>query len=135
MPIITPAYPQQNSTFNVSHSTRMILEQEFQLGFQLTEDIMIGRSNWDILFEKPNFFMKYKYVYYIYIFTFPAYIYEYEFYIYTYLLFLFQRHSSLSAANRIHRCNDIPRPVVLFGKHISRGSSTSSRTFNFTLYN
>lgn len=60
MPIITPAYPQQNSTFNVSHSTRMILEQEFQLGFQLTEDIMIGRSNWDILFEKPNFFMKYK---------------------------------------------------------------------------
>lgn len=60
MPIITPAYPQQNSTFNVSHSTRAILVQEFQIGFRLTDEIMLGRSKWDLLFEKANFFLKYK---------------------------------------------------------------------------
>ena len=32
MPIITPAYPQQNSTFNVTQSTKKILIDEFQLG-------------------------------------------------------------------------------------------------------
>lgn len=60
MPIITPAYPQQNSTYNVSHSTRTVLVQGFQLGFRITEEILIGRSNWNLLFEKPNFFARYK---------------------------------------------------------------------------
>ncbi|CAG9116245.1 unnamed protein product [Plutella xylostella] len=32
MPIITPAYPQQNSTFNVSASTRSVIMEEFRLG-------------------------------------------------------------------------------------------------------
>ena len=32
MPIITPAYPQQNSTFNVTLSTRSIILDEFQKG-------------------------------------------------------------------------------------------------------
>lgn len=60
MPIITPAYPQQNSTFNVSSSTRTIMMEEFKNGLNLTEEIMLGKQNWDKLFESPSFFTKYK---------------------------------------------------------------------------
>ncbi|KAJ4436069.1 hypothetical protein ANN_18696 [Periplaneta americana] len=60
MPIITPAYPQQNSTFNVSISTRTIMQEEFKQGLAITDDIMVGKCTWDKLFEPPNFFGKYK---------------------------------------------------------------------------
>ncbi|XP_064484839.1 poly(A) polymerase beta-like isoform X2 [Ornithodoros turicata] len=60
MPIITPAYPQQNSTFNVSMSTRVIMGQEFKQGLAITDDIMLGRADWMKLFDPPNFFAKYK---------------------------------------------------------------------------
>jgi poly(A) polymerase len=60
MPIITPAYPQQNSTFNVSVSTRTVMQEEFKQGLAITEDIMVGKATWDKLFEPPNFFGKYK---------------------------------------------------------------------------
>ncbi|XP_049814791.1 poly(A) polymerase type 3 isoform X1 [Schistocerca nitens] len=60
MPIITPAYPQQNSTFNVSISTRTIMQEEFKQGLAITEDIMVGKCTWNKLFEPPNFFSKYK---------------------------------------------------------------------------
>ncbi|KAM0735135.1 Poly(A) polymerase gamma [Formica fusca] len=60
MPIITPAYPQQNSTFNVSVSTRTIMQEAFENGLGITEEIIIGKATWDKLFEPPNFFGKYK---------------------------------------------------------------------------
>lgn len=60
MPIITPAYPQQNSTFNTSQSTRAVMVEEFKSGLQITEDIMLGKVTWDRLFQPPNFFMKYR---------------------------------------------------------------------------
>lgn len=60
MPIITPAYPQQNSTFNVSQSTRHIMVNEFKHGLAVTEEIMLGKAHWDKLFEQPAFFTKYK---------------------------------------------------------------------------
>ncbi|XP_074036271.1 poly(A) polymerase type 3 [Leptinotarsa decemlineata] len=60
MPIITPAYPQQNSTFNVTISTRAIMIEEFKQGLSITDDIMLGKSKWDKLFEQPAFFTKYK---------------------------------------------------------------------------
>ncbi|XP_012532462.1 poly(A) polymerase type 3 [Monomorium pharaonis] len=60
MPIITPAYPQQNSTFNVSISTRTIMQEAFENGLAITEEIIMGKATWDKLFEPPNFFGKYK---------------------------------------------------------------------------
>ncbi|XP_046144484.1 poly(A) polymerase type 3 isoform X3 [Osmia bicornis bicornis] len=60
MPIITPAYPQQNSTFNVSVSTRTIMQEAFETGLSITEEIIMGKATWDKLFEPPNFFGKYK---------------------------------------------------------------------------
>lgn len=60
MPIITPAFPQQNSTFNVSMSTRSIMNEEFEIGLTITSDVLIGKSTWDALFQPPNFFSKYK---------------------------------------------------------------------------
>jgi poly(A) polymerase len=58
MPIITPAYPQQNSTFNVSISTKKVMMNEFNRGMQLTDDIMMGKCTWDNLFEAPSFFFR-----------------------------------------------------------------------------
>lgn len=60
MPIITPVYPQQNSTFNVSVSTRTIITEAFKAGLAITEEILCGKQSWDKLFEAPMFFMKYK---------------------------------------------------------------------------
>uniref|UniRef100_A0A669BFK7 polynucleotide adenylyltransferase n=2 Tax=Oreochromis TaxID=8139 RepID=A0A669BFK7_ORENI len=60
MPIITPAYPQQNSTYNVSTSTRTIMSEEFKYGLSVTDEILQGKAEWSKLFEPPNFFQKYK---------------------------------------------------------------------------
>ncbi|KAM3863141.1 poly(A) polymerase gamma [Diretmus argenteus] len=60
MPIITPAYPQQNSTYNVSTSTRTIMSEEFKFGLSVTDEILLGKAEWSKLFEPPNFFQKYK---------------------------------------------------------------------------
>lgn len=60
MPIITPAYPQQNSTFNVSSSTKKVMLNEFNRGMQYTDEIMLSKAGWDKLFEAPSFFFKYR---------------------------------------------------------------------------
>ncbi|XP_022088620.1 poly(A) polymerase beta-like isoform X2 [Acanthaster planci] len=60
MPIITPAYPQQNSTYNVTLSTKFIMEQEIKGGLAITQEVLQGKATWDKLFESINFFQKYK---------------------------------------------------------------------------
>ncbi|KAH8258415.1 hypothetical protein KR038_011192, partial [Drosophila bunnanda] len=60
MPIITPAYPQQNSTFNVSESTKKVILNEFNRGMNITDEIMLGRIPWERLFEAPSFFYRYR---------------------------------------------------------------------------
>lgn len=60
MPIITPAYPQQNSTFNVSRSTLEVMKEEFKQSLAICEEIALNRATWDKLFETPNFFAKYR---------------------------------------------------------------------------
>jgi poly(A) polymerase len=60
MPIITPAYPQQNSTYNVSNSTRAIMIDEIKRSYDITQEIFEGKGDWNMLFEPRNFFMRYK---------------------------------------------------------------------------
>nr|XP_010298793.1 PREDICTED: poly(A) polymerase gamma [Balearica regulorum gibbericeps] len=60
MPIITPAYPQQNSTYNVSTSTRAVIVEELKHGLAVTNEILQGKADWSKLFEPLNFFQKYK---------------------------------------------------------------------------
>ncbi|XP_061424531.1 poly(A) polymerase beta-like isoform X1 [Lethenteron reissneri] len=60
MPIITPAYPHQNSTYNVTMSTRTVMVEEFKQGLAITDEILMGKAEWSKLFESPNFFLKYK---------------------------------------------------------------------------
>lgn len=59
MPIITPSYPQQNSTFNVTISTRNIMMSEFKLAKDVCEQVLAGKLEWKDLFEPLNFFGKY----------------------------------------------------------------------------
>lgn len=60
MPIITPAYPQQNSTYNVTNSTRTVMIEEFKEGLAVTERIYLQKDDWETLFLPSDFFMKYK---------------------------------------------------------------------------
>lgn len=62
MPIITPAYPQQNSTYNVTYSTRSIMMDEIKRGYEICQDIFANKVEWHSLFEPRNFFQKYKWV-------------------------------------------------------------------------
>ncbi|XP_050444385.1 poly(A) polymerase type 3-like [Adelges cooleyi] len=61
MPIITPVYPSQNSTFNVTRSTLSIIKEEFKLGQDIMGEILTGESTWSKLFQPSKFFTKYKY--------------------------------------------------------------------------
>ncbi|XP_020100843.1 nuclear poly(A) polymerase 1 [Ananas comosus] len=60
MPIITPAYPSMNSSYNVSSSTLRVMTEEFQRGFDICEAMEANRSEWDTLFVPYPFFEAYK---------------------------------------------------------------------------
>jgi poly(A) polymerase len=60
MPIITPAYPQQNSTHNVTQSTQKLIVQEIKRGLEIVNDIMASKLEWKELFIGINFFKRYK---------------------------------------------------------------------------
>ena len=59
MPIITPSYPQQNSTFNVTLSTRNIIMHEFKIAKEICDQILLNKLEWNELFKSLNFFGKY----------------------------------------------------------------------------
>uniref|UniRef100_A0A3Q3FJC4 polynucleotide adenylyltransferase n=1 Tax=Kryptolebias marmoratus TaxID=37003 RepID=A0A3Q3FJC4_KRYMA len=62
MPIITPVFPQQNTSVTVSASTFTILQQEIRRGHAISEEIQQKQANWSKLLEKPDFCDKYQYV-------------------------------------------------------------------------
>lgn len=62
MPIITPCFPNMNSSYNVSDSTLLILKKEFQRGVEFCQKFEKHPedSNWAPLFEPFQFFMLYR---------------------------------------------------------------------------
>ncbi|CAI9114223.1 OLC1v1014891C1 [Oldenlandia corymbosa var. corymbosa] len=60
MPIITPAYPCMNSSYNVSASTLRVMMEQFQFGNKICEEIDLNKTHWSALFEPYMFFESYK---------------------------------------------------------------------------
>ncbi|XP_020575154.1 nuclear poly(A) polymerase 4-like [Phalaenopsis equestris] len=60
MPIITPAYPCMNSSYNVSTSTLRVMIEQFQFGNRICEEIELNKAIWNALFEPYLFFDSYK---------------------------------------------------------------------------
>jgi len=60
MPIITPAFPSMNSTYNVSLSTKRVMLTEFEKAAMITNELSINKGSskigWGRLFKKFNFF-------------------------------------------------------------------------------
>ncbi|CAG8587785.1 13781_t:CDS:10 [Gigaspora margarita] len=61
MPIITPAYPSMCATHNVTQSTKKIIEREFERAAEIADHVMVGSGKWADLFEKHDFFIRYRY--------------------------------------------------------------------------
>ncbi|OAF67450.1 hypothetical protein A3Q56_04783 [Intoshia linei] len=61
LPIITPCYPQMNSTYNTSNSTKSIIMYECKRALFYTSDIIIGQKLWDPIFQNSDFFSRYQY--------------------------------------------------------------------------
>lgn len=61
MPVITPAYPSMCATHNITESTKKVILEELENGIQITNDIFSNKKTWSDLFNKHNFFYKYKF--------------------------------------------------------------------------
>ncbi|XP_062223678.1 nuclear poly(A) polymerase 4-like [Phragmites australis] len=59
MPIITPAYPCMNSSYNVSTSTLRVIMEQFRFGNRMCQEIELNKANWTALFEPFHFFEAY----------------------------------------------------------------------------
>eukprot|EP00736_Rhodelphis_marinus_P004647 Rmarinus@m.16806 len=60
MPVITPAYPSMNSTYNVSTSTLRTMQEEFNRGKDIAMSAVEGKVSWEALAEKSDFFSESK---------------------------------------------------------------------------
>ena len=59
MPILTPTYPHQNSTFNVTANTLKLIKEKMGVAADICDQIMEGKETWETLFqviddESPN---------------------------------------------------------------------------------
>ncbi|WJZ97880.1 hypothetical protein VitviT2T_016450 [Vitis vinifera] len=60
MPIITPAYPNMNSSYSVSTSTLEAMMKQFHTANKICNDIELNKSSWGALFEPFLFFRSYQ---------------------------------------------------------------------------
>merc|ERR1711920_60197 len=56
MPVITPAFPAMNSTYNVTETTKRIMLEEFRRGFEVVSKVEGGQSAWSEVHEPFPFF-------------------------------------------------------------------------------
>ena len=61
MPIITPAYPVFNTTFNVSPTTKNIILREFRKAKDVMKKILEKKLPWNRLFKKLDFLKAYRF--------------------------------------------------------------------------
>ncbi|KAF6015389.1 hypothetical protein HII12_000932 [Brettanomyces bruxellensis] len=61
MPVITPAYPSMCATHNICHSTQSIILAEMRRASGIIKQIKEGKKNWSAMFQKHDFFYKYKF--------------------------------------------------------------------------
>lgn len=61
MPILTPAFPQRNTAYHITASTRKIIVDEIRNGMTRTDEIIDGIFSWEILFQQYNFFERFSY--------------------------------------------------------------------------
>lgn len=64
MPLITPAYPAMNSSYNVNSNTLHVMKEEFTRGYDVILSLLKERKwqdpqSWGKLFEPSDFFLKY----------------------------------------------------------------------------
>eukprot|EP00249_Psilotum_nudum_P024513 c29207_g1_i1 orf=528-2630(+) len=60
MPIITPAYPCMNSSYNVSSSTLRVMTEQFQHGNEICTAVEMNKADWSSIFEVYPFFDSYR---------------------------------------------------------------------------
>ncbi|CAA22808.1 mRNA cleavage and polyadenylation specificity factor poly(A) polymerase Pla1 [Schizosaccharomyces pombe] len=60
MPIITPAYPSMCATHNITLSTQTIILREMVRAGEIADQIMVKALPWSALFQKHDFFHRYK---------------------------------------------------------------------------
>ncbi|KAE9587065.1 putative polynucleotide adenylyltransferase [Lupinus albus] len=60
MPIITPAYPCMNSSYNVSASTLRVMMEQLHHGNRICDEIELNKAQWSTLFQPYIFFDAYK---------------------------------------------------------------------------
>ncbi|KAL2228460.1 UNVERIFIED_CONTAM: Nuclear poly(A) polymerase 1 [Sesamum indicum] len=60
MPIITPAYPCMNSSYNVSTSTLRVMMEEFQRGNEICQAVEAKTASWDTMFQPFTNFQAYR---------------------------------------------------------------------------
>ncbi|OQS01727.1 Poly(A) polymerase [Achlya hypogyna] len=70
MPILTPAYPSMNSSYNVSVHSLNVMKEEFKRGLEVVKTIIKdGGSDWSALFEPTPYFVDHQHYLAVEIFT------------------------------------------------------------------
>ena len=61
MPVITPSYPLMCATHNINALTFKVIMAELKRGKEIMDDISAGKKTWGDLFQRHDFFFKYKF--------------------------------------------------------------------------